>query len=129
MRHNFWRLLLIAVLGVALTAPAEAESIDTAGKQIVAGIVVVSAAITVGITLLVRHAKHRSSSITGCIASGAGGLTVTEERERQTYELTGDPVGVIPGDRMTLEGRRQARGRIPVFEAKSVTRDLGLCKP
>ena len=48
-----------------LIAPARAESLETAGKQITAGIVVVSAAVVVVVILLVIHYKHKKSSITG----------------------------------------------------------------
>jgi hypothetical protein len=129
MPHKFWRLVLIAILAVALTAPARAESTATAGKEVVVGIVAVSAAIAVGITLLVLHAKHKRSSITGCVTSGAGGLTITDERDKRVYSLTGNPVGVKPGDQMTLEGKQLTGGQTPVFEAGRVTKDFGVCHP
>jgi hypothetical protein len=128
MLHNLSRLILIAVLGVALAIPARAESLQAAGDQIVIGIVVVSAAIAVGVTLLILHQKHKKSSITGCVTSGANGMSVMDERDKSIYALTGDPPGVKPGDRMTLEGRRRlGSGKTAVFEARSVIKDLGVC--
>ena len=129
MPHNLWRIVLIAVVSVALATPARAESIQTAGDQIVIGIVVVSAAIGVFVTWLVLHEKHKPSLLTGCVASGPSGMTVTDEKDKRTYTLAGDPVGVKPGDRMTFEGKRKKDDKSLVFEAKSVTKDFGSCQP
>jgi len=129
MPNSFWRGVVIAVLIVVLTTPARAESLDAVGAQIVAGIVVVSAAIAIGVTLLILHAKHKTSAITGCVMSEAGGMSVTDEKDKQVYALSGDPVGIKTGDRMTLEGKRRAGGKTAIFEARSVTKDFGACKP
>jgi hypothetical protein len=130
MPNSLWRVVLIAVVSVALAAPARAESLETAGKQILAGIVVVSAALAVGVTLLILHEKHKTSSITGCVSSGPGLINITDEKDKRIYKLSGDPVGVKVGDRMTLEGkRRKEGGKTDVFQAHSVTRDFGACQP
>jgi len=110
---------------VTLAKPSKAESLDTAGKQIIAGIVVVSAALAVGITLLILHEKHKTSAITGCVTPSASGMSVTDEKDKRVYALSGDPVGVKPGDRETLEGKRHGK----IFAARSVIKDLGVCQP
>jgi hypothetical protein len=125
MANNLLRILLIAVISPS----ARAESVDTAGKQLVAGIVIVGAGVAVGITLLILHEKHKTSSITGCVDSTTGGLSLTDDKDKRTYALWGDPVGIKPGDRMTLDGRRRLRDKMPVFEAHGVTKDLGACPP
>src|ERR1700689_3989215 len=104
MLHNLCRIVLIAALSVALATPARAESLQTAGDQIVIGIVVVSAAVGVLVTYLVLHQRHKPSVLTGCVASGPAGLSVTDEKDKRIYALAGDPVGVKAGDRMTFEG-------------------------
>ena len=129
MPHQLWRLVLIAVLSVAMAVPSRAESWNAAGEQIVAGIVVVSAGIAVLVTVLVLHQKHKKSAITGCVRSGANGLTLTDEKDQRTYALSGDPVGVKADQRMTFEGKRKNVNNMPVFEARSVTKDLGACQP
>jgi hypothetical protein len=123
-----WRGALIAVLSVALATPVRGESLQTAGDQIVAGIVVVSAAIAVGVTLLILHYKHKKSAITGCVRSGTAGTSVTDEKDQRVYALTGDPVGVKVGDRMTFEGKRKSSGQALVFDAQKMTRDFGACQ-
>lgn len=130
MTLKFWRLVLIVALVVALSPPARAESLQTAGKQVAAGIIVLAAAIGVLITYLIVHQAHKKAAITGCISTGANGMrTVTDEKDRKTYTISGDPVGLKPGDRMTLEGKRKRSGKTLVFEARSVTKDLGVCTP
>jgi hypothetical protein len=130
MPRNFlWRAALVAVVSVALVMPARAESIGTAATQIITGIVVVSVAIGVLVTVLIIHYKHKKSTITGCVTTGANGITVADEKDKRTYAVSGDPVGIKPGDRMTLEGKRKESDKTPVFEARSVTKDFGACHP
>jgi len=123
------RWALIAVLCVALATPGRAETITAARDQLIIGIVVVGAAIGVGITLLMLHGKHKNNALTGCVGSAPGGLNVTEEKDKRVYALSGDPPGLKAGDRMTLEGRRKNSGNALVFEVRSVTKDLGACPP
>ena len=131
MPHTFLcRVLLVAILGAALVAPARAESIETAGKQITAGIVVVSAAVAVVAILLVIHYKRKRSSITGCVISGANGMSLKDEKDQRTYALSGDTAAIKLGDRMTLEGQRRKDGSaIFIFESQKVSRDFGVCQP
>jgi hypothetical protein len=135
MNHNFLgRALLIAFLSVALATPSRANNIqDTAAKDVALvaiGIVVVAVGIAVLVTVLVLRHKKTNSAITGCVLSGANGMNLTDEKDKRIYTLSGDPVGVKLGDRMTLEGkRRKDSGKTPVFEAYSVSRDYGVCHP
>jgi hypothetical protein len=118
------RLALIAVLCLVLAAPSRAD-LQTDGDLIVVGIVLVGAAVGVGTTFLILHEKHKRVVLTGCVSSDAGGLTLTDDKDKQTYTLSGDPPGVMAGHRMTLEGKRHKNA----FEAHSVTKDLGICQP
>jgi hypothetical protein len=118
------RLALIAALCLALATPSRAD-LQTDADAVVAGIVVVGAALGVGITLLILHEKHKPGALTGCISSGAGGLTLTDDKDKRAYVLSGNPPGIMAGHRMTLEGKRHKNA----FEAHSVTKDLGICQP
>lgn len=131
MPHHFlWRVVLIVIVCVALASPARADSFETAGKEIVAGIIIVSAGIAVLVTYLILHRRNHRSAITGCVTSAASGMNVTDEKDKRTYAVSGDPVGIKSGDRMTFEGkRRKGSGGTPVFEAHSVTKDFGACQP
>lgn len=131
MSHTFLcRAVVVATLSVALVAPASAESLDTAGKQITAGIVVVSAAVAVVVILLVIHYKRKKSSVTGCVVSGANGMNLKDEKDQRTYALAGNTAAIKAGERMTLEGqRRKDSGATFIFESKRVSRDFGACQP
>ena len=115
------RTVLVAALAVVVVRSAPAETLDTAGKQIYAGIAVVAAGAVIGVIFLVRHENHKTVTITGCVASGG----VTDDKDKRVYTLTGDAVGVKPGNRMTLKGKRTGNS----FEAHSVVQDLGGCHP
>jgi hypothetical protein len=124
MPRNLWNVLLISIISLSLIRSARAETLDTAGKQIYAGIAVVAAAAVVGGVLIILHEKHKTSTVIGCVASAAGGMTLTDDKDKQVYALSGTPVGAKPGYRMTLDGKRHGK----VFEARSVIKDLGVCQ-
>jgi hypothetical protein len=129
-------VILIALIGVTFATPSMADNplinpaqgLAKAAEGVVIGIAVVGAVLAVGITLLVLHEKRKTSAITGCITSGVGGMSVKDDKDKRVYTLSGDPAGVKPGDRMTMEGKHRG-GKMPVFEVRSVTRDLGACQP
>jgi hypothetical protein len=124
------RVAVIAVLCVALIAPARAESLETAGKQITAGIVVVSAAVGVLVVFLIIHYKHRKSSITGCVVSGANGVSLTDENDKRTYALSDDTGAVKAGQRMKVEGKRQnEKNGTFSFEVQKISKVFGACQP
>ena len=93
------------------------------------GIVVVTAAVAVLATVLILHHKNRKIFITGCVTPGANGMSMTDEKDKRTYALTGDPAGLKAGDRVTVEGKREKAGKALVFEAQRVTQDFGACRP
>jgi hypothetical protein len=125
MTLNLGRAVLVVVLSAALVAPARAETFQTAGDQVIAGVVVVSVGLGLLVTFLILHHKHRTTAITGCVKSGANGMSMTDEKDQRRYSVSGDPVGIKPGNRMTLEGKRKQS----VFQAQAVTKDYGVCQP
>jgi uncharacterized membrane protein len=131
MPHSVvWRGVLIIILCLVLITPARADGFQKLGDEIVIGIVVVSAAIAVLVVVLIVHHNGKKATITGCVNSAANGMSMTDEKDKHTYALSGDLIGVKAGDRMTLEGkRRKENGTTFVFEAHRVTHDLGGCQP
>jgi hypothetical protein len=129
-----WCGVLIVVLGLALAKPAEAQLINgqvgPSGGPIVVGIVVTAVALVVGTILIIHYSKKRA--ITGCVSSGETGMTVTDEKDKQIYALSGDTVGVKPGDRVRLQGKKvkpKGSEKTLVWETTQVNRDYGLCPP
>ena len=141
-----WRGILVAVLSVALVTPVPADeprlalrprlvnlnnggSLGKAGKEVAIGIVVAAVVVGVLVTVLILHYKSKKRAITGCVNSGANGLSVTDERDKQSYTLSGDTAGVKTGDRMTLKGKVKHTGKTLVFESPKMIRDFGACQP
>jgi hypothetical protein len=124
------RAVVIAVLSVALIAPARAEGIDTAAKQITAGIVVASVAVGVLVVFLIIHYKHKRSSVTGCVISARNGVSITDESDKRTYALSGYTGAVKAGERMKIEGKRQnEKNGTFSFEVQKVSKVFGACQP
>ena|ERR1017187_3316097 len=128
-QRRFWSGVLIAVLTLSVAQPAQAaQSINTQADEIVIGIVVVAAAIGVVATVLILHYSKRAT-ITGCVKSETNGMSVTNEKDQRNYALSGSMIGIRPGERVTLKGKRKDAGKTFVFEAQKVTRDFGACQP
>lgn len=92
------------------------------------GIVAAAAATTVLVVVLIH--KTRKTAITGCVKSGENG-TITDEKDRQIYALSANTTGIKPGNRMKVQGKGvKSKGpeRRLVWEAKAVTKDLGVCQ-
>jgi hypothetical protein len=126
-----WRAVLIVALSLALATPAKADNLDNAARNIIIGIVAVTATVAVVVTVLVMH-YSKKRTITGCVKSGDKGMTVTDEKDQQVYALSGNTAGVIPGDRMKLQGEKvKSKGpdKTLVWEANNVIKDFGVCHP
>jgi hypothetical protein len=122
-------VILVIVLSMALATPARANSLDDAARNIVIGIVAVTAGIAVLATFLILRHRSSKSTITGCVKAEANGMSVTDEKDGLNYTLSGSPIGVKPGDRVRLKGKRKDIGTTVGFEARTVTRDFGACQP
>ena len=124
--------LLIIVLGVAFSTPARAagNSLVTEGEHILIAIVAVTAVAVVATVAVIHYSKKRA--ITGCVNFGTNGMTVTDDKDKKIYALSGNTTGIKPGDRMKLQGRK-AKPKGPdktlVWEAREVTKDFGVCQP
>jgi hypothetical protein len=128
--------VLSAVLIIALTfvlcTPVEAQN---SGKIVsngtIAGVIVGVVAGVVVVTIVAIH-YSKKRTITGCVNSGANGMTVTDEKDQQSYALSGDTTNIKPGDRMRLQGKKaksKATDKTLVWEAIKVTKDFGVCQP
>lgn len=136
-QKSLWRVVLIAVLSVALAMPSWADKPRLAPTNIgpskgtavaiLIGIGVAAVAVVVVVVVLVKH--HKPQKVTGCVSSGANGMSVTDEKDKQNYLLSGNTAGVKAGDRITLEGKREHTGQTHVFEAHRVAKDFGACQP
>jgi mannitol-specific phosphotransferase system IIBC component len=138
IRKSIWRGVLVAILSTALATHGLAEkprlaangSLNIVPKglvvAVVAGIAVAAVAVVVVTVVLVKH--HKRQRITGCIYSGANGMSVTDEKDKLSYALSGSTADVKAGYRMTLEGKRKRAGHALAFETHKVGMDFGACQ-
>jgi hypothetical protein len=131
MTSRYMAGVLIITLGLALTTPVAAQSgkIGYSGP-ILGPIVGAGAAVALLIIVAVHYSKKRS--ITGCVAAGGNGMTITDEKGQRIYSLSGNTTGAKPGDRMKLKGKKakhRASDTAPVWETTAVNKDLGVCQP
>ena len=130
MTSKYVPVVLVIALTVALAAPARADKLDTNGREIVVGIVAATAAVAVLITVLALH-YSKKRAVTGCVESAGTGMTLTDDNHH-VYLLSGNMLGIKPGDRMKLHGQ-QIKSKGPnktlTWEAGEVTKDFGVCHP
>jgi hypothetical protein len=132
-QKGFWRVLLVAVIGLALAIPARADSdtLNNNARNIAIGIGVAAAAVIVVLVIVIHHEAVKGRTITGCVSSGAGGMTITNEKDHRVYALVGGTEGIVAGERMKLHGQRlyPPGDAMPSWETTKVARDFGVCRP
>jgi hypothetical protein len=119
---------------VALSTSAEAQ---TGGGKIVStgtivGAIVGAVAAVVIVAVLVIHESSKKRTITGCVNLGEKGMSVTDEKDKRLYALSGDTAGIKPGDRMALLGKKikqKDAGKTLGWETKKISKDFGVCQP
>jgi hypothetical protein len=128
MTSKYVPTLLVIALTLALATPARADKLDTDGREIVIGIVAATAAVAVLITVLALH-YLKKRAVTGCVDSAGAGMTLTDDNHH-VYLLSGNTLGIQPGDRMKLRGqliKSKGPDKTLVWEAREVTKDFGVC--
>jgi hypothetical protein len=130
-RKTLWRGVLAVVLSVALTTPVMADTnLKTQSDNIVIGVVVAIVGVVVLAVVLIHYSKERS--ITGCVVAGGSGMSLADEKDKQTYALSGDTTGVKAGDRMKLRGKLvKSKGseQTLTWKTTTVAKDFGICQP
>jgi hypothetical protein len=124
-----WRGVLAVALCVALAIPVRANGLPSTAA-VVAGIVAVSAALVI-ITVVVVHESRKKRTVTGCVASGANGMSVTDEKDKRGYALSGNTADIKPGDRVTLQGKKdkpKGANTPRAWEVNKETKDFGACQ-
>jgi hypothetical protein len=132
-RKYLWRGTWIVAFCVILAMPARAadETLHDQARNAVIGIVAVAAALAV-IIVVVVHESRKKSTVTGCVISGANGMSVTDEKDKRIYALSGNTADVKLGDRVALRGKKAKpkNANAPLaWEVSKETRDFGVCQP
>ncbi len=134
-RKTFWRGVLLGLLCVALATPARAQI--GSGKPLVSykgsdntaaasGAAVGVAGVTAIITLVLTHKKK----ITGCVNALYEGMTITDEHDKQTYELLGSTTDFKAGERVRLQVKKiksKDKGSAPVWQVEKLIKNYGSC--
>lgn len=132
MSSKVFSAVLIVALSLGLCLPVEAQN---SGKIVSNGTiigVIVGAVAGVAVVVIVAIHYSKKRTITGCVSSGANGMTIADEKDKEIYALSGETTSIKPGDRMTLQGRKaKSKGsdKTLVWEAGKVTKDFGVCQP
>ncbi len=127
---HFFRIALITILCLALSTAASADQLrKTADTALALAIVGVAAVVIV--VVVVIHSSNQKRTVTGCVNSAQNGMTVTNEKDKSVYVLSGDTTGVKPGDRMTLHLKKiKVKGTNTLtWETQKITKDFGVCQP
>ena len=102
------------------------------GKAIGIGVGAAAGA-AVAVILLVRHHHHTANNIqayvTGCTQSVQNGISLTSEKDYQTYTIVSNDRTLKVGERVMLKGSVvSADGPAnPSFQAFSLVKDFGTC--
>jgi hypothetical protein len=126
---------LLAPAGLALlaqnpkAAPAYVGGIPgaTPGRVAVIGVGLGAAGALIGVGVYTVKHNH---SVTGCARSGADGMTLTTESDKQTYALMGEVAGIKPGDRVRVSGKKgkEKSSGTREFLVEKVSKDVGPCE-
>jgi len=114
-----------------MPAQAQPNSLDNLARNVVIGIVAVSAALVV-ITVVIVHESRKKRTVTGCVISGANGMSVTDEKDKRIYALSGNTADIKVGDRVTLQGKnaKSKDAKAPLaWDVNKETKDFGACQP
>ena len=103
------------------------------GKAIGIGVGAAAGA-AVAIVLLVRHHRHAENNttqayVTGCTQSNQSGISLTSEKDNQTYSIVSNDNSLKAGERVTLKGSVVASdgSANPSFQLLSMIKDFGTC--
>jgi len=132
MAHKALSAVLISALAFTLCIPVEAQSSGkiVSNGTIAGAIVGIAAGVAVIAIVAIHYSKKRS--ITGCVNSGANGMTLADEKDKQSYVLSGDTANIKAGDRIKLQGKKaksKSSDQMLVWETKKTTKDFGVCQP
>jgi hypothetical protein len=123
-------LALCLLLALPASPQTGGGSIGPSKGEII-GIIAGVAAGLVVVGVLVYHGTHKHpSSITGCVAPGADGLTLRNEKDKKMYALSGYSAALNAGERVTIQGKkiRDASGK-PSFQVATLAKDFAVCTP
>lgn len=130
------RLCLVFLLCLVLALPAFPQFVGPGlgnigpSKGEIAGVIIGAAAVIAVTVVVVYHVTHKHPSLTGCVASGANGMSLTNAKDKKIYALSGDLSALQDGQQFTVKGKKSKdpSGQF-AFHVEKITKSLGLCHP
>ncbi len=121
--------LIVCLLLALPSFPQSGGSIGPSKGEIIGGIAG-GAVVLGGIGYLIYHETHKHPTITGCIASGPDGLSLTGQKDKKVYALSGNLAALKTGEQFAIKGkkRKDSTGK-RIFQVEQVAGDLGACQP
>jgi hypothetical protein len=128
--RSLWRMALVAILSLALSRNTSADTLKSSADNIIIG-VVVAVAVVVVVAAVVIHRSAKKKTVTGCVVAAPNGMSVTDEKTKRLYRLSGDTAGIKSGERMTLHGKtiKPGDGNPLTWVTTGVAKDFGVCQP
>ncbi len=139
-QKHILRLAVIVGLSCALSLPGVAQIYSgptgTAGgatgsapsygnKGAAIGAAAGAGAGAVALLLLVRHHRHATTAMVGCV--GQDGKTFTTDKGNHAFAIAGD--SLTPGEHLEVRGKRaKSTDNQPVLDMLAVQKDLGQCQ-
>jgi hypothetical protein len=133
---TFWWGVLVGLLCMALATPARAQNPkpqEAIGGYKGSNIAATASSASLGaagavavITLVLTHKKK----ITGCVNALPEGMSIIDERDKQTYELLGSTTEFKAGERVCLQVKRiksKDNAIAPMWRVEKLIKDYGSC--
>lgn len=91
--------------------------------------IAIGAAAGAGIAVTYLALRGRGT-VKGCVEEGAGGVILTDEKDKKTYVLSGHGAAVKPGERVELKGKKgkDDSGAL-TFRVSRLVKKNGPCTP
>jgi hypothetical protein len=130
-QKTLWRGVRVGLLGVALATPAHAQKpiIGYKGSDntaAVSGAAAGAAGVVAIITVVLTHKKR----ITGCVNALYEGMSITDEHDKQTYELMGSTTEFKAGERVSVQVKKiksKDNAIAPMWRVEKLIKDYGSC--
>lgn len=128
--RHLWRIASVAVLSLALCRNASAGTLKSNADNIIIGVVAAVAVVVVAVAVVI-HRSGKQKTVTGCVLAVENGMSVTDEKNKRVYRLSGGAAGIKPGERMTLRGKtiKPSDGDSFTWVTTGVAKDFGVCQP
>jgi hypothetical protein len=134
-QKTFWRGVLVGLVCLALATFAHAQagsgkpliSYKGSNTAVAGGAAAGAAGVVSLITVVMTHKKE----ITGCVTALTEGMSLTDEHDKQTYELMGSTTDFRAGDRVRIQVKRiksTDKGSAPVWRVVKLIKNYGSCE-